>query len=194
MRFRLMRSLSVGTIIAPLVAGVLACSKDDPKGARGGTPPRRLAGVVVTTASASMAPRAPRPGLILAHSPSMGLYLADATGRAVYMLESERDGKINCYDRCTAIWPPFLVAAPPVAADSLIDAHRIGLVRRRDGAGQATYNRHPLYYYLGDSGPGSTRGHHVEDSWGEWYLVEGRGTRAADRTSPSHSVRSVSLR
>ena len=178
MQIRLARWLSAAVIFAILTAAVLAHTNGEDRRTRRGAPPRRLKVVVVTAAQVSTVRRA-GPGLSLGHSPVLGLYLADASGRALYMVESDVEGTSTCYGRCPVIWPPVLVTAAPVAVDSLVDAERIGTVRRRDDMHQATYNRHPLYYYLGDSASGTTRGHHVEDSWGEWYLIEPNGTRAA---------------
>lgn len=64
----------------------------------------------------------------------------------------------------------------PTAIDSTVKGPLLGTIQRRDGSVQVAYNGRALYYYVGDSDPAETRGQHVEDSWGEWYLMgtEGR--------------------
>ena len=115
-------------------------------------------------------------GLRVAQSATHGAYLTDRGGRALYLLESNQRTSDSCRDRCLAIWPPLYAGqAAPVAADSVVAARLTGTIRRADGLPQVTYNGHALYYYLGDGGPGQTLGHHVEDSWGEWYLVSPQG-------------------
>ena len=120
-------------------------------------------------------------GLRVAQSTTHGAYLTDRGGRALYLLESNQRTSDSCRDRCLAIWPPLYAGqAAPVAADSAVAARLTGTIRRPDGLAQVTYNGHALYYYLGDGRAGQTLGHHVEDSWGEWYLVSPRGGEIED--------------
>lgn len=115
-------------------------------------------------------------GLSVAQSAAHGAYLTDRAGRALYLLEASRAAGGGCIDRCPAIWPPLYSGqAAPLPADSVLDARLVGAIGRTGGLQQVTYGGHPLYYYLGDGGPGQTLGHHVEDSWGEWYLVSPSG-------------------
>lgn len=114
-----------------------------------------------------------------------GTFVTDASGRALYVLEQDGAGTSSCYEMCTAIWPPLLAGSGrPTWADSSGRVAPLGTTARRGGAVQVTYAGQPLYYYMGDAGPGQTRGHHVEDSWGEWYLAspnrEGGRDRGAD--------------
>lgn len=114
-------------------------------------------------------PAAPAPvRLGIGRSARHGVYVADAGGRALYLLEDNRP----CYDACMGVWPPLLAAgAGAAAANPALQRRLVGTLRRRDGTLQVTYGGHPLYYYVGDRNPGDTEGQLVEDSWGEWYLV-----------------------
>lgn len=123
--------------------------------------------------SAQAAPASGQVRLGVGRSDRYGAYVTDAGGRALYLLEDGRD----CYDACMGVWPPLLAGgAAAAASDPALRPERIGTARRRDGMLQVTYGGHPLYYYVGDQRPGDTMGQHVEDAWGEWYLVgpEGR--------------------
>ncbi|MBV9207825.1 MAG: hypothetical protein JO037_21035 [Actinobacteria bacterium] len=44
-------------------------------------------------------------------------------------------------------------------------------ILRPGGTVQATYDGHPLYTYIGDSGPGQARGDNLNLNGGLWYEV-----------------------
>lgn len=105
-----------------------------------------------------------------------GQYLADNTGRAVYMLE----GDAECIGDCLAAWPPVVVTtSTPVVATGL-QSGLVSTVERDDGTLQLTYNGHPLYYYNRDTGAGMAMGQDVTDDFGEWYLVGPSGVAIVD--------------
>ncbi len=107
---------------------------------------------------------------------SDGQYLADASGRAVYMLE----GDAECVGDCLAAWPPVVVTtSTPVVATGL-QSGLVSTVERDDGTLQLTYNGHPLYYYNRDTGAGMAMGQDVTDDFGEWYLVGPTGLAIVD--------------
>lgn len=112
--------------------------------------------------------------LTVATAGASGPYLANATGNALYLLEGDADGS-KCTGACLAAWPPLLAtdAMPSVGVN--LQANLVGTIRRADGSTQVTYNRHPLYRYVADTGAGQTAGHGVEDQWGEWYLLTPQG-------------------
>ncbi len=114
--------------------------------------------------------------LATATSVTHGRYLTDGAGRALYLLEEDGQGPSRCYQMCVVVWPPYLAGSgQPVAGDSAIRPALLGTRPRENGPPQVAYAGRPLYYYIGDDGPGRTRGHHVEDSWGEWRLVHPSG-------------------
>ena len=107
---------------------------------------------------------------------SDGQYLADASGRAVYMLE----GDAECIGDCLAAWPPVVVATSTPTVGSSLQAGLVSTVERDDGTLQLTYNGHPLYYYNRDTGAGMAMGQDVTDDFGEWYLVGPTGLAIVD--------------
>lgn len=146
---------------------------------------------VATTPPAEATPADPAPAATATPAPAgtltvatgaPGAYVADNTGRAVYVLEGDENGS-KCSGECLAAWPPLLADAPPVAGAPNLQGVMIGTVERSDGTTQVTYNGHPLYLYARDATPGTTMGQGVKDQWGEWYLVGPTGVAMDDDTS-----------
>ncbi len=53
----------------------------------------------------------------------------------------------------------------------------LGTITRSDGSKQVTYDGQPLYYYVGDSGPGQTNGQGSDNFGAKWWLVAPAGTK-----------------
>ena len=83
--------------------------------------------------------------------------LAGPDGKTVYLFEGDKDGKPTCKDACAGLWPPVTASGMPTAGSGL-DQSLLGTVKRADGSTQVTYAGHPLYYYSGDSSPGTALG------------------------------------
>jgi predicted lipoprotein with Yx(FWY)xxD motif len=171
---------------------VSSCNRGDPPagGATGQPATVEPAGAATTpatstlpaTASAAASGPASTPAVRVkvVNSAAHGPILADGNGRALYLLESDGAGTSSCTEMCLVIWPAYLAAAgAPPTADSGVQARLLGTAARLGGGAQVSYAGRPLYYYLGDSRPGDTRGQRVEDSWGEWYLVSPEGREAS---------------
>src|SRR5881227_2198827 len=93
-----------------------------------------------------------------------GTYLTDRSGRALYMWLGDDVGKSNCTSVCALAWPPVLTGGPPRASGGA-GAANLGTITRSDGGKQVTYKGHPLYYFVVDAGPGTTKGQ-GSDSFG----------------------------
>jgi predicted lipoprotein with Yx(FWY)xxD motif len=105
-----------------------------------------------------------------------GAYLADGSGRSVYLFTADKGSVSNCYDACAAAWPPVLASASgKEAAGPGVTAGTLGTTPRRDGTRQLTYDGRPLYYFAGDKAAGSTAGQNIHHFGGEWYLVSPQG-------------------
>lgn len=80
-----------------------------------------LLAVATTTVLAIGAPQAQvskdEVRLTTAQSAKFGTYVADGSGRALYMFTADRQGtaasvaQTNCYDRCAVAWPPLVARA-----------------------------------------------------------------------------------
>ena len=55
-------------------------------------------------------------------------------------------------------------------------ASDLGTITRSDGTKQVTYDGHPLYYFAGDSGPGTATGQGSDNFGAKWWLVAPTGS------------------
>ena len=97
--------------------------------------------------------------------------LTNASGLTLYWFAPDTPAASKCTGSCAAYWPP--VTGSPQAAPGVTG--KLGTIKRPDGSLQATYDGHPLYTYVGDSGPGQARGNNLNLNGGLWYEVRVSG-------------------
>ncbi len=95
--------------------------------------------------------------------------LTNASGRTLYWFAPDTSDRSACYGTCAAYWPP--VFGLPAAGDPGVVTAKLGTIRRTDGTLQATYSGHPLYTYIGDTGPGQASGNNINLNGGLWHEV-----------------------
>jgi predicted lipoprotein with Yx(FWY)xxD motif len=93
--------------------------------------------------------------------------LTNAQGRTLYWFAPDTSGKSTCYGTCAQYWPP--VSGPDHAGNGVTGT--LGTTQRTGGGAQETYNGHPLYTYIGDTGPGQAHGNNVNLNGGLWHEV-----------------------
>ena len=104
-----------------------------------------------------------------------GPVLFDGKGRVLYLFTA--DGRrSHCHGACADAWPPFIVRGR-LRARGGADNDRLGIAKRRNGARQATYAGHPLYYYVHD-GRHQILCHGVAEFGGDWLVVQANGKPA----------------
>jgi predicted lipoprotein with Yx(FWY)xxD motif len=113
--------------------------------------------------------------VITTKTSSGGSFLTNSAGRAVYLFMADSSGKSACNGACAAAWPPVIAASQPTAAGSA-QATDLGTITRSDGTKQVTYDGHPLYYFVGDTGPGMDKGQGVDGFGAKWWLVAPTGS------------------
>jgi predicted lipoprotein with Yx(FWY)xxD motif len=127
-------------------------------------------------------------GMVITTKPgSAGTFLTDGSGRAVYLWSKDSTNKSECSGACATDWSP-VPANGNVTASGGANASDLGSVTRSDGHTQVTYDGHPLYYYIGDSGPGQITGQGSDDFGAKWWLVAPSGaqiTGAETVTTPN---------
>jgi len=104
----------------------------------------------------------------------LGRILVDSRGRTLYVLSADPAGKSKCFGACATNWPPLRASRKPTVGTGL-KASKVGTIRRRDGKPQVTYNRHPLYRFIGDTKPGQTNGQGIVAFGGRWSVVSPAG-------------------
>ena len=107
-----------------------------------------------TAAAMPTAPAAAVVELAVADAPS-GAYVTDATGRAVYVIETP-DGA--CVGPCATEFDPIIGTATIAAGTAGLEASLLGTRPLPDGRQQATYDGKPLYFFRADMAKGDTKG------------------------------------
>jgi predicted lipoprotein with Yx(FWY)xxD motif len=112
--------------------------------------------------------------LQLRHTP-LGSILVNGAGHTVFVFTRDSRNHDRCAATagCTGIWPMVTTTgAPTLGAGvkrSLVGTIQVG------GALQVTYAGHPLYTYIGDSGPGDTSYVGQSQFGGKWFALNAAG-------------------
>jgi predicted lipoprotein with Yx(FWY)xxD motif len=105
---------------------------------------------------------------------SLGTFLVDSNGRALYLWDADRGSKSACSGACAQAWPPLTTTATPKASGA-VKASLLGTTTRADGTREVTYAGHPLYTFAGDSAPGQTSGQGSDGFGAPWWVVSPAG-------------------
>jgi predicted lipoprotein with Yx(FWY)xxD motif len=127
-----------------------------------------------------------------------GTFLTGAGGRTVYLWVADANGMSSCSGACAKAWPPLTTHGKPIAGNGVTSSD-LGTIKRSDGTTQVTYNGHPLYYFAGDSGSGTTNGQGSTQFGAPWWVVSPAGnaitmssTGAASSSASSSSATGAS--
>ena len=113
--------------------------------------------------------------VITTASSSGSTFLTDSSGRAVYLWAKDTGDASTCTGACAGAWPPVTATGTVTASGSAM-ASDLGTITRSDGTKQVTYDGHPLYYFAGDSGPGTATGQGSDNFGAKWWLVAPSGS------------------
>jgi len=101
----------------------------------------------------------------------LGTVLVNSRGRTLYMFKPDHQKKVTCKGSCAVSWPPLkLKKGQKPTAGGAAKKQLLGL----DGR-VVTYNRWPLYTYIGDSKPGQASGQATNLNGGLWYVLSPSG-------------------
>ena len=105
-----------------------------------------------------------------------GKILKNAQGLTLYVFAADPPNKSTCYKTCAKYWPPVLVptGTKPTTKMAGIPG-TFGVIMRKDGSQQLTYDRAPLYTFLEDKDSGDAYGQGVFASGGFWWVVVAAG-------------------
>ena len=146
------RNLNLGRLLLPAVAGASVVAL-------------ALLGAAVATPKSQ--PVATGPDVLKARTIGGVNLLTNSQGFTLYWFAPDTSTKSACYGSCAAYWPP--VTGTPSAGAGVTGT--LGVITRTGGTKQATYDGHPLYTYVGDSGPGTTSGNNLNLNGGLWHDV-----------------------
>jgi predicted lipoprotein with Yx(FWY)xxD motif len=122
--------------------------------------------------------------------PGVGTVLVNGKGQTLYLLTSEKGGKITCTSAngCTAVWPETVLSSGTTPkAGGGVQSALLGTVTGASGSPEVTYNHWPLYTYAGDSGPGVAHGEGISTFGGTWYVLNAAGNPVTSSASGSSS-------
>ena len=105
-----------------------------------------------------------------------GKALVDGQGKSLYYWLKDTGTTSSCFGACAGAWPPVFATGMPKAVGSA-KQKLLGTTKRKDGRTQVTYNGHPLYYFAGDTGPGSSKGEESNGFGAKWYLLKPDGKK-----------------
>lgn len=113
---------------------------------------------------------------------SLGKVLADSRGHTLYLFAKDSRSKSACSGACAQAWPPLTTTAKPTASPGVASS-KLGTINRGKGVKQVTYNGHPLYGFVKDTGPRQTHGQGLTAFGAKWFALTPSGKAAASSGS-----------
>ena len=176
-----------GSLILGAAITVAACGSSATTGSGSGSSPSSGS----SSASSAGTSSSSSATVSATNVPGVGTVLVNGQGRTLYLLTSEKGGKITCTDGngCTKLWPETIVpnGATAAKAGSGVMSSLLGTVKEDNGSLEVTYNGWPLYTFAGDSGPGVAHGQGITSFGGTWYVLNSAGDPVTGKSQPSAS-------
>jgi predicted lipoprotein with Yx(FWY)xxD motif len=170
-------------LAAPLAVALLAAACSSSGSSSGSTSSSTSPSAAAPASSASGSASST---VITTKTSSGGSFLTNSAGRAIYLFVADSSGKSTCSGACASAWPPVVATGQPTAAGGA-QASDLGTITRSDGTKQVTYDGHPLYYFVGDTGPGTDKGQGVDGFGAKWWLVAPTGSSITTAVTVSGS-------
>ena len=114
---------------------------------------------------------------------SLGKILVNSAGMTVYVYTADLANKPTCTGACASAWPPVTVPKGTKVKGGP-GVTELGTVSS-GGKLQVTWNKHPLYTYALDTGPGVVNGNGVQEGSGTWFAATAKHAGAASTTAKS---------
>ena len=161
-----------GAVGAALLVAACSSGSSSSSSAPASTAPASPAG---SSAPASGSASGASTTVITTATASGGTFLVTSSGRAVYLWAKDTGDMSACTGACAGAWPPVTTTGT-VTASGGAKASEIGTITRSDGTKQVTYDGHPLYFFVGDTGPGTASGQGSDNFGAKWWLVAPNGS------------------
>jgi predicted lipoprotein with Yx(FWY)xxD motif len=106
----------------------------------------------------------------------LGAVLVNAKGRTLYVFLPDKQRHVTCTGSCAQYWPPlkWKGSGKPTAGGSA-KSKLLGSDKNPAGGKVVTYNKWPLYTYVGDTAAGRATGQGLNTSGGKWYVIAPSG-------------------
>ena len=160
-------SLAALAVTGALVLAACGGSSTSSSSGSGSTPSHRAAKPSTSNSSSAAS-------VVSTKTSSLGTFLVDGNGRALYLWDADHGSKSTCSGACAQAWPPLTTTATPKASGA-VKASLLGTTKRTDGTSEVTYAGHPLYYFAGDAQPGQTTGQGSNGFGAPWWVVTPAG-------------------
>ena len=161
-----------GSLLLGAAITVAACGSSATTGSGSGSSPGAGSAASAGTSSSAVF-------LSTKSVPGVGTVLVDGQGRTLYLLTSEKGGKVTCTpsNGCTKFWPEITLPTGTTAATAGtgVQSSLLGTVKDASGNLEVTYNGWPVYTFAGDSGPGAAHGQGQVSFGGTWYVLNASG-------------------
>ncbi|HEY2309792.1 MAG TPA: hypothetical protein VGH46_01610 [Gaiellaceae bacterium] len=107
----------------------------------------------------------------------LGVVLVNAKGRTLYTFAKDQRRHVTCTGACATYWPPlkWKGAGKPTGSGA-VKSKLLGADMSPAGGEVVTYDKWPLYTYLGDGAAGQANGQDVNLNGGKWYVITPAGT------------------
>ena len=182
------RGLAGGGALAAAALALAACGSSGSAGASSTSSGSNGSASSSTSAagSSTASSQAAAPTISTATVAGFGTVLVNGDGRTLYLLTSEKGGKITCTDAngCTKVWPDTELPSGVTAAKagSGIQTSLLGTVKDASGSLYVTYGGYPLYTFAGDSSAGEAKGEGITSFGGTWYVISASGQPVTSRS------------
>ncbi len=105
--------------------------------------------------------------------------LTTTSGRTLYSLSVEKNGKFICTGACLSVWHPLTVPAGVKPTGPV----KLGTIERPEGGTQVTYKGRPLYRFGSDAKAGDANGEGIKDV-GTWHAATPPQPKAESAPQP----------
>jgi predicted lipoprotein with Yx(FWY)xxD motif len=135
-----------------------------------------MAVTVVAGLATGLASARTRGTTLKLHKTSVGTILVNGRGFTLYAFSKDGRNRDACAGirGCLSIWPVVSGATRPSLGPG-VKRSLVGTITLKGGKKQLTYGGHPLYRYVGDSGPGQTSYVNFLQFGGRWPAVNAAG-------------------
>ena len=104
------------------------------------------------------------PTLMVMNNEVAGEYLADTSGRTLYIFKNDTLNMSSASGEVLKKWPPYVAENFMVPTGYNADDFST-IIREDTGISQVTYKGFPLYYFADDKMQGDTKGYGIKNVW-----------------------------